>query len=256
MIADQPPATAGGSDLLCLFVTVKFHFKDFGKSFDDSIFDRTQLNFAAEQFFHRSHRFAFTGNDQIEVAEISIHVERKTVSGYPPRDVYTDGRNLSPRSVHAGQSFNPKGFNIKILHGANQNFLQIANKAMYVFTIGTQVDNWITYNLAQPVIGNFAATICFKQRHAAFVQDFMGCDYSITSRAPAERQRVRMLEQKQRVRLFARQNRALGSLLNVEPGAVFDAAESFDFQSSLSHYCQSRIRLYQHARQVTIRRTQ
>jgi hypothetical protein len=44
-----------------------------------------------------------------------------------------------------------------------------------------------------------------------------------------------MLEQKQRVRLFTRQNRSLGSLLKFKRRAVFDQAASFNFQNSLSH---------------------
>src|SRR6266446_5475615 len=49
-----------------------------------------------------------------------------------------------------------------------------------------------------------------------------------------------MLQQKQRIRLCARQNRALGLLLNFEPGRVFNTSKSFDFQSSLRHHYPSR----------------
>jgi hypothetical protein len=51
-----------------------------------------------------------------------------------------------------------------------------------------------------------------------------------------------MLEQKQRVRLRARQNRALSLFLDLKRRRVIDAAETFDLQSSLSHSSQNRLR--------------
>jgi hypothetical protein len=44
-----------------------------------------------------------------------------------------------------------------------------------------------------------------------------------------------MLEQKQRVRLLARQNRALSSLLDLKRRLIIDAAETFDVKSSWQH---------------------
>ena len=38
---------------------------------------------------------------------------------------------------------------------------------MNVFTIGTEIDDRITYDLAQPVIGDFSTAIGFEERYVA-----------------------------------------------------------------------------------------
>ncbi len=134
------------------------------------------------------------GDDQIKVTEICIHIEREPVRSHPARDMHADGGNLAAWSVHTGQALNAKGFNSEIPRRSNQDFLQIADEAMHVFPIRAQVDNWITYDLAQPVIGNFAATIRFNYSDGARTQDFIAGDYATIVGAAAERQRGRVLE--------------------------------------------------------------
>ena len=106
---------------------------------------------------------------------------------------------------------------------------------MHVFTIRTQIDNRIADYLSWSMISSLAAAIGLKDGHAVRSQYFIGRDDSVLRRAPTESQRVRMLEQKQRIRLCARQNGRFGLLLQIECGGVFDAAQSFDFQSSVAH---------------------
>ena|SRR5437870_2095538 len=85
------------------------------------------------------------------------------------------------------------------------------------------------------MIRGLAAPIRLKDSHAARSQYFIGRDDSVLRRASTESQGVRMLEQKQRIRLRARQNGRFGLLLQIERGGVIDAAQSLDFESSMSH---------------------
>ena len=78
---------------LCLCASVAdFHLENFRETLDDAILDRFQFQFTAQQFFHRSHRLAFAGDDQIEEAQISVDVERKPMRRHPARDVTTGVR--------------------------------------------------------------------------------------------------------------------------------------------------------------------
>ena len=44
---------------------------------------------------------------------------------------------------------------------------EVAHVAMNVFTIGTEIDDRITYNLAQSVISHFSTAIGFEERYVA-----------------------------------------------------------------------------------------
>src|SRR5207237_2816359 len=168
-------------------------------------------------------------DDEIEKAQISIHVQREAMRRDPSCDVDSNCGNLAARRVHAGQTGNPERFNLKVTHRPNQDLFQVAHKAMNVFAIRTQVDDWVADKLAKAVISNLTAAIRFKDSHATRSQKFFRHDDSVWARSPAERERVRMFEQKQRVRLLARQNRAFSSFLHIERGAVFDASQALDF---------------------------
>ena len=87
----------------------------------------------------------------------------------PARDVNADRCDLAAPGVNAGQALDSKSIDTEVRHGPDQYFFQIANVAMNVLAIGTEIDDRITNNLAQPVIGNLPAAICLKQRHVARV---------------------------------------------------------------------------------------
>ena len=113
----------------------------------------------------------------------------------------------------------------KVAQRPNQNFFQIANITEHVLAIRTQVDDRISDDLAGSVIGDLSSAICLKDTHVAFLQE--SCLKRLLRRLRERRphrQSVRMLEQKQRVRLGARQNRALSLFLNGERRRVFNAA--------------------------------
>jgi len=72
--------------LLCLFV-VKTVFKHLGEVDHETVFDDAERRLVARQFFDGSNRFAFAGNDEIEVAEIRIDVQARTGLRIPKRTV-------------------------------------------------------------------------------------------------------------------------------------------------------------------------
>ena len=81
----------------------------------------------------------------------------------PARDVHSDRRDFPALRVYASQPLNSKGVDTEVRHGPNQDLFQIAHVAMHVFAIGTEIDDRITNELAQAVIGHFAAAIRLKQ---------------------------------------------------------------------------------------------
>ena len=76
--------------------------KDFAEPLNNSIFNFPHINLTAQQILHGSHLLTITCDDQIEVTEISVYVERKPVGSYPTGNVNPNRRNLSTRSVYAG----------------------------------------------------------------------------------------------------------------------------------------------------------
>ena len=74
---------------------------------------------------------------------------------------------------------------------------------MNVFAVRTEVDNWITDHLAQAVISYLPAAVGFEQSYISLPQLFLVEKYCGTITAAADRERVRMFEQQQRVGLTA-----------------------------------------------------
>src|SRR5437763_15817496 len=103
----------------------------------------------------------------------------------PSCDVDSNCGNLAARRVHAGQTGNTERFNLKVTHRPNQDLFQVAHKAMNVFAIRTQVDDWVTDKLANAVISNFTAAIGFKDGHASLSQQLFGHDDAIRARSSA-----------------------------------------------------------------------
>jgi hypothetical protein len=146
----------------------------------------------------------------------------------PARDVNADRGDLAAPRVNAGQALDWKSIDTEVRHGPDQHFFEIANVAMNVLAIGTQIDDRITDNLAQSVISHFSAAIRLKQRHIPrskllFVEQDRGA-----IAAPANRQCVWVFQQEQRVGLDAGFDRKLGLFLDCEGGFVIQAAQSLD----------------------------
>ena len=73
-------------------LALKDHSEIAGDGFGDGI----QLEFSAQLFVHRRYRLRFdaAGNDQVEVAEIRVHVEGEAVRSDGAGDVDADGREF------------------------------------------------------------------------------------------------------------------------------------------------------------------
>lgn len=74
---------------------------------------------------------------------------------------------------------------------------------MDVFAVRTEVDDRITDHLAQAVISHFPAAVGFEQRYISLPQLFLVEKYCGTITAAADRERVRVFEQQQRIGLTA-----------------------------------------------------
>ena len=123
--------------------------------------------------------------------------------GDPARDVYSDRRNFSAVGMHARQTINAKRFNAEISQRPNQHLFQVANVAMNVFAVRTEIDDRIADNLSEAVISHLPAAIRFKQRYVSLLQFFFVEENRRAVAAPADGKRVWMFEQKQRVGLGA-----------------------------------------------------
>jgi len=175
--------------------------KNVGKIRRYAIFDYAQIRLATQQHFHWSYRFAFARDDQIEVTEIGVHVEGEAVRRDPARDVNADRRDLAAPSVNASQALDPKRFDAEVWQRAYQDLFQVAHVTMHVFTVRAEIDDRITDDLTQPVISYFPAAIRFKQGDVSLFELFFVEQDRRTVAAAADRQRVRVLEQQQRVGL-------------------------------------------------------
>ena len=67
--------------------------EDYAEVAGDGFGDGVEVEFSAEFFLHRGHRLGrdAAGDDQVEVAEIGVHVEGEAVRGDEAGDVDADG---------------------------------------------------------------------------------------------------------------------------------------------------------------------
>src|SRR5690242_17613901 len=79
------------------------------------------------------------GDDQREIVEVGIHVEREPVAGYPAGDADADGRQLLATDPDAGQALHALGRNPVVARRANEDLFEIADVAMDVASIGIQI---------------------------------------------------------------------------------------------------------------------
>ena len=119
----------------------------------------------------------------------------------PPRDAYTDGRQLLPSDPHAGEPLDPSRGDAVVGGRANQDLFQISNVAVNVAPIGCEIDDRIADDLTGPVICNVAAAAGFVHLDTARSQRLGRRENmrSAAAGARTERQHVRMLEEQQQV---------------------------------------------------------
>src|SRR5258705_4172482 len=124
----------------------------------------------AQQLFHRSNRLTFAGDDQIEIAKVRIDVESEPMCGNPASNMYAYRRHFAAVCMYARKSFDAKRVDAEIAHRTNQDFFQITDIAMDVFTVRTEVINRVTDQLTQPMISDLTSAISLKHCNASRTQ--------------------------------------------------------------------------------------
>src|ERR1051325_533001 len=211
-----------------LFVLFQTHLENICEARDDTVFDLAHLKLAPQQFLHRSDGLALASDDEIEEAEVCVDVESEAVCRHPACDVDADGGDLARSGMHAGQSLDAKALNTEIRDGAHQDFFQITYVAVNVLALRAQVDDRIADELAQAVIGDFTSAIGLEDGDAALFNHILRHEYASGLCAAPEGQRVRVLDEKQRVGLVPAENAPLGLLLDGERRAVLKPAQASD----------------------------
>src|SRR6266404_3692166 len=112
----------------------------------------------------------------------------------PTGNMNPDGRHLTLRSMYTGKTLNPQRLNAEIGHCPHQDVFQIAHVTMNIFAFRTQIDYWITDNLAQAVVSYLPAAIGFKNVYSPFPQRFLAPQHCRTVAAATDCQRMGMLE--------------------------------------------------------------
>src|ERR1041384_6971747 len=97
---------------------------------------------------------------------------------------------------------------------------------MYVLACGAEIDDGITDHLAETVISGLAAAIRLKERDAARAQGFVCGEHCARTRAPPQRDHVRVLDEQQRIGLRACAHGAYRLFLNFVSCAVLHQTET------------------------------
>ena len=118
-----------------------------------------EINFTPKNSRDRSHsliRYS-ARNDHLEVAEISIHIQRESVACYPSRNSHSNRRDFFITYPNARKPYDAPAFNSVIRDRANQHFFEVAHVAMNVTAIRFEIDDGITDELTGAVIGDVSA---------------------------------------------------------------------------------------------------
>src|SRR6266567_6101744 len=111
----------------------------------------------------------------------------------PASNMNPDGRHLTLRSMYTGKTLNPQRLNAEIGHCPHQDVFQIAHVTMNIFAFRTQIDYWITDNLAQAMVSYFPTAISFKNADPPLPQRFLALQHCRIVAAATDCQRMRML---------------------------------------------------------------
>lgn len=213
----------------------------------DRFGDRIQVECLAEFLLHGGDRFRCdtAGDDQVEVAEVCIYVQRETVGRDEVRDVDADGREFglgdSRFGPHSGQARHTLGRDGEVSAGSNQGFFKAADEIdrsqSLPFAVGhgipAQIEDGIADDLTGPVEGDVSTAIAFEDLDAALGKEFRRGDHVCCFGIAAERDHGRVFEQEQHVAdlLFFSQRDQL--LLQAQAGGVVNGPELDDGDQSL-----------------------
>src|SRR5215471_5425794 len=88
------------------------------------------------------------GNDVLKIAEVGIDVERETVRGYPPADVYADGCDFASAGPHADQIGYASGFDAVIGERIDEGLLDGMDVGADVALPFAQIEDGVANQLA------------------------------------------------------------------------------------------------------------
>ena len=125
---------------------------------------------AAQQARHRGHPFVgdAAGDDQVELREVGVHVEREAVARHPARDAHADRRELGvlPTQMPVSPAMRPASMP-NARDGPDQHLLEVAHVTVHVAAIRLQIDDRIADELTGTVVGDVAAAAGLEQADAA-----------------------------------------------------------------------------------------
>ena len=152
--------------------------------------DRVQIKQMTQLLLHRRHRLRSdtTGNDQVEIIQVRVYVERESVRSDEAGDVDADGCEFSLGRFlirpNTGQSWTPFRRDREIGTGTDQDFFESANEfdsaESFAFAIrrgeSSKVEDRVADDLSRTVESNITAAITFEKINAAMGQEFGRCN--------------------------------------------------------------------------------
>jgi hypothetical protein len=223
--------------------------------------DILEGDYPAQFFLHRGYELVgdATGNNQVEVAEIGIHVEREAMRGHAARNMHADGGDFGllvfigltglrstgvdtrrpiggvgiGYSPCASEALDALGGNSKIGACADQNFFQPPHifDCAQRFAVpslrweSTQIEDRIANQLARAMKRNIAAAIALEKLYPSLRQQVWPSYYISLLSVATERDYRCVFKEEENVSnpaIFAQINKLL---LEAEPGGIVDGAE-------------------------------
>ena len=226
----------------------------------DGFRDGFEIEFATEFTLHRGDRLCrnAAGDDQVEVTEVGVDVEREAVRGNEAGDVDADGGKLGfGFSPDAGEAGDTLGRDSEVRAGADENFFETTDEFDHaeglakgrrvpnIFgsvkaslrlagadedvrrstSVSTKIEDWVADDLTRAMEGNVSAAIAFEKFDATLGKEFLRRDYVRGFGVAAKRDDWCVLEQEQDIADFSFFTKDDELLLQIETGDVVNGAE-------------------------------
>src|SRR5215471_165245 len=119
----------------------------------------SQIHFAAKHMGHRRDSLVRypTGHDHLEILEVGVYVERKSVAGNPAGNPDSNCGDLLVSNPHSRQAWDPCAGDIKISKRTDQDIFKVAHITVHITPVRFQIDYRIADQLTRSMIGNIAA---------------------------------------------------------------------------------------------------